>query len=53
MNKFHPKDFIAFATILAILLLKLKGINGTVDMAAALVLGYYFARRQNGEDKGE
>ena len=52
MIKFQPKDIIALTTILLIGLLKYAGRDGNLDTAAALILGYYFAHRQNGSDKG-
>ena len=52
MEYFQPKDIIAIITILGIGILKLKGFNGTLDTIVALILGYYFAHRENGTDKG-
>ena len=47
-----PKDIIAAATILTFAALKLAGLNGTVDGAFLLIVGYYFAHRKDGDDKG-
>ena len=53
MTKFKPKDVIAGLTIVFIFLLKLKGFNSTLDPVLALILGYYFVKRENGLDNGE
>ena len=47
-----PKDIIALVTLIGIGILKLKGVDGQLDIAAALILGYYFAHRRNGDDNG-
>lgn len=52
MLNFKPKDVIALLTLLVIILVKLKGVNGTLDAAFGLILGYYFAHRTSGTDKG-
>ena len=52
MNSLQPKDLVALVTMVGILILKFKGFDGKLDAAAALILGYYFAHRQNGSDKG-
>lgn len=52
MPNFKPKDIIAFITLVGIGFLKLNGVDGQLDIAAALILGYYFAHRKNGDDKG-
>jgi len=52
MPDFKPKDIIAFLALGFILTMKLKGFNGGLDTAIALILGYYFAHRQRGDDKG-
>lgn len=52
MNKFKPKDLIAAITIIGIFVLKYKGVDGQLDTVAALILGYYFAHRKNGDDNG-
>ena len=53
MSRFQPKDYIAVLTLLLLAGLKLAGLNGTLDAAAALILGYYFAKRSNGHDNGK
>ena len=53
MISFQPKDIVAIVAIIGIVVLKLKGINGGLDAAIALILGYYFVKRQNGIDKGQ
>jgi len=53
MFKFKPKDIVAFLTIIFIFVLKLKGMNGSLDPVLALILGYYFVKRQNGLDNGK
>ena len=52
MTKLQPKDIVALTTLFGIGILKFKGFDGTLDAAAALILGYYFAHRENGSDKG-
>ena len=52
MNTIKPKDIIAAITIIGIMVLKFKGLDGGLDTAGALILGYYFAHRRNGDDKG-
>ena len=52
MNKLKPKDIIALVTLVGIAVLKLKGMDSQLDVAGALILGYYFAHRRNGTDTG-
>ena len=52
MQKFQPKDIIAFVVLIGIMVLKAKGMNGQLDAVGALILGYYFAHRKNGDDHG-
>ena len=52
MQKLQPKDIVAILTLVVIGILKLKGLDGQVDMFGALILGYYFAHRKDGTDKG-
>ena len=47
-----PKDIVAIITLVLIAGLKLYGIDGKLDAAAALILGYYFAKRHGKEDSG-
>ena len=53
MINFKPKDIIAIIVILGLGYLKLKGIDGNIDTVLALILGYYFVKRQNGADNGK
>ena len=50
--KFRPKDFIALVTLVGIFGLKLAGIDGALDTTAALILGYYFVKRESKIDNG-
>lgn len=50
--KFRPKDIIAIVSLIIGAALKLKGVDSQVDLAMALILGYYFAHRLDGIDKG-
>ena len=52
MFPFTPKDTIALVVILGLIILKLTDHNGSLDVAVALILGYYFAHRRNGTDPG-
>ena len=47
-----PKDLIAGVVFIGLIGLKIAGKNGGSDTAMALILGYYFAHRQNGDDNG-
>ena len=47
-----PKDIIAGIVLVGIGILKLRGMDGQLDVFAALVLGYYFAHRADHTDKG-
>ena len=53
MSKLKPKDIIALTIIIGIGFMKLKGFDGYLDSVVALVIGYYFAHRKNGDDTGE
>ena len=53
MPKFQPKDIIALTVLILIAVLKFNGFDGELDTAGALILGYYFAKRSNGEDRGK
>lgn len=48
----RPKDFIAGLVIVAYFILKLLHLNGALDPVLFLILGHYFARRNEGADKG-
>lgn len=50
-NKFEPKDFIAMITLAASYTLLAFGIDSWVTSTITLVLGYYFGRRKDLEDK--
>ncbi len=52
MFGFKPKDYIAAVVILGFVTLRAEGFNGSLDATVALILGYYFAHRQNGSDNG-
>ena len=52
MPSFKPKDLVALVTLIGIFFLKSRGLDGQIDIAAALILGYYFAHRRNGDDNG-
>ena len=52
MQKFQPKDVVAIVVLVGITVLKLRGIDGQLDAVGALILGYYFAHRKNGDDRG-
>ena len=53
MPNFKAKDIVALVTIIGIVVLKLNGHNGGLDAIMALILGYYFVKRENGEDSGK
>ncbi len=48
-----PKDIIAALVILGYVFLKFRGINGELDPALFIILGYYFVKRENGADNGK
>jgi len=52
MTHFKPKDIIAVVTIICASIMKLSGADGVVTAILMLVVGYYFAHRQDGVDKG-
>ena len=52
MFDLQPKDLVAILTLALIALLKLNGLDGALDPAAALILGYYFVKRSEGRDNG-
>ena len=53
MPNFKPKDVVAVITLIGIGVLKLNGADGELDIAGALILGYYFAHRHSGNDNGK
>lgn len=52
MTNFKPKDIIAALVIIGFIILRLNGIDNGFDAPLALILGYYFVKRQNGNDNG-
>jgi hypothetical protein len=52
MINIKPKDIIACIVLLGVFVLKAVGKDGQVDIAGSLILGYYFAHRADGNDKG-
>ena len=52
MTELKPKDIVALVVILGLILFKLTGHDGDLDVAVALIVGYYFVKRENGQDKG-
>lgn len=53
MKYLKPKDLIAALSIILIGLLKYAGKDNALDAILALILGYYFAKRQDGDDSGK
>jgi len=53
VSKFYPKDLIAIITLLACFLLKAIGIDSYIDIVIAVIVGYYFGRRIDGEGDPE
>lgn len=49
MTKFTSHDYIAGLVIISLVIFKLTGHNGTLDTAVAIIIGYYFARRQDSQ----
>lgn len=45
MPRLKSKDIVAFTALLVTGTLKLNGYNGEIDSILALIVGYYFARR--------
>ena len=52
MQNFKPKDVVAIILIIGLIVFKLTGHNGSLDLAVAVVVGYYFAHRKTGDDNG-
>ena len=52
MHNFKPKDLVAFLVIAGLILFKLTDHNGSFDVPAALIIGYYFSHRKSGVDQG-
>ena len=53
MENLQPKDLVAMLTLILITVLKFKGLDGELDGLGALILGYYFAHRNAGDDDGK
>ena len=47
-----PKDIVAIVALIVLAVLKIQGLDGTIDVAISLILGYYFAHRKKGDDNG-
>lgn len=47
MTKFQPRDYIAVLVIVVLAAFKLTNHNGSLDIAVALIIGYYFGRRDD------
>lgn len=45
MKDFRAKDLIAILIIGAMVAFKMTGHNGTLDVVIAIIVGYYFAKR--------
>jgi len=43
--KLKSRDWVALLTVTGLIVFKLTGHNGTLDTAVAIIIGYYFARR--------
>ena len=52
MPQFKPKDFLATLVLLFVFSFKYMGFDGTLDGVLALIIGYYFVKRENGADSG-
>ena len=53
MKSYSPKDLVAVFIIGVFVLMKLKGVNGSLDAIVALIIGYYFGHRKSGIDNGK
>lgn len=47
LDRINTRDFIAVLIICGLIVFKLTGHNGTLDTAVAVILGYYFGRRDD------
>ena len=52
MPNFKPKDYIAALTIVSFVFLAWQRIPVDLDLPVAVILGYYFVKRGNGDDNG-
>lgn len=50
--KIHPKDIMALIVISGYYIGKYLGLDGQLDGAFMLILGYYFVKRESHEDSG-
>jgi len=48
-----PKDVLAGLVLVVYTIMKLRGLDGSMDAALGLMLGYYFVKRSNGQDNGK
>ncbi len=53
LNELKAKDLIAFFVLAALFYTRFKGIDLEIDAIMGLILGYYFVKRQNGQDNGK
>jgi len=51
--KLYMRDINAMIIIIALFICKFIGMNGLIDTAIALVIGYYFSKRVYEEKKNE
>ena len=52
MKNLKPKDIIAGMVIIGFVLLRINGVDSGFDAPLAVILGYYFVKRENGRDNG-
>lgn len=45
MNTLQARDIVAMMFVMALIIFKLTGHNGGLDLPIALIVGYYFAKR--------
>ena len=53
MLNFKPKDVIAALVVVSFAVLRYNGVDNGFDAPLALILGYYFVKRENGQDHGK
>jgi len=46
IKDFRAKDLVAILIVLSMVLFKMTGHNGTLDTVVAIIVGYYFAKRE-------
>lgn len=49
--KLNARDYIAGLVVCGLILFKMTGHNGSLDVAVAIIIGYYFGRRFDDEDE--